>query len=52
LPTAFDAAPRDVDELRCAARRLLATNPEYRRLMREAGAGDGAAPSADCSAVP
>jgi regulator of sirC expression with transglutaminase-like and TPR domain len=49
LPTAFDAAPRDVDELRCAARRLLATNPEYRRLMREVGAGDGVAPSAGCA---
>ena len=49
LPTAFDAAPRDVDELRCAARRLLRTNPEYRRLMREVGAGDGVAPSAGCA---
>lgn len=38
LPTSFDATPRDVDELRCAARHLLRSNPEYRRLMRAAGA--------------
>lgn len=51
LPTAFDATARDVDELRCAARALLAANPEYRRLLREVGAADGAAASAACGAA-
>ena len=52
LPTAFDAAPHDVDELRCAARRLLVSNPDYRRLLREVGAADGAALSAACAVAP
>ena len=52
LPTAFDVAIRDVDELRCAARSLLASNPEYRRLLREVGAADGLGPSTGCAAAP
>ena len=56
LPTAFGATARDVDELRCAARRLLATNPEYRRLLLTVGSPDGAvdaaAPAAGCAAAP
>lgn len=44
LPTAFDAAAADVDELRCAARLMLAANREYQRLLREAGGTEAARP--------
>lgn len=37
LPTSFNASPQDVDGLRCAARLVLAANPEYQRLLRAAG---------------
>lgn len=53
LPTAFDAAPRDVDELRCAARRLLTANAEYRRLLVASGADPAAVVDpADCARTP
>jgi NTE family protein len=44
LPTTSDAAAADVDELRCAARLMLASNPEYQRLLREAGGVAAARP--------
>ena len=51
LATAFDAAPRDVDELRCAARQLLTANPEYRRLLG-ASAAAATAVAAGCMTTP
>jgi NTE family protein len=44
LPTALDAKPADVDELRCAARVMLEADAEYRRLLREMGVTGGARP--------
>ena len=55
LPTAFDAAPGDVDELRCAARRLLTANAEYRRFLAASGTAAEAADAggaADCARAP
>lgn len=37
LPTTLSAPRADIDELRCAARWLLAQSGEYQRLLREAG---------------
>jgi hypothetical protein len=37
LPTTFNLPDADVDDLRCAARLLLAGNPEYRRLVLDLG---------------
>jgi len=52
LPTAFDVSSRDVDELRCAARRLLTANPEYRRLLEASGAVVETAEPIDCDRGP
>jgi len=52
LPTAFDVSSRDVDELRCAARRLLTANPEYRRLLEASGAVAETAEPIDCDRGP
>jgi NTE family protein len=52
LPTAFDAAPGDIDELRCAARRLLMANAEYRRFLAASGTAAAAADPTDCARAP
>lgn len=52
LPTAFDAAPGDIDELRCAARRLLMANAEYRRFLAASGTAAAAAEPTDCARAP
>ena len=43
LPTSFHLPPGDVDRLRAAARKILAESGDFRRLLKDLGAGGSAA---------
>jgi NTE family protein len=43
MPTSFQLPPGDVDRLRAAARKILAESGDFRRLLRDLGAGGRAA---------
>jgi NTE family protein len=50
LKTSLSDPPRDIAELRCAAKALLSRTPEYQRLLKEKGGQHSLPPS--CSVAP
>ena len=50
LKTSLSDPPRDIAELRCAAKALLSRAPEYQRLLKEKGGQHSPPPS--CTAAP
>jgi len=50
LKTSLSDPPRDIAELRCAAKALLSRTPEYQRLLKEKGGQHSLPPS--CTVAP